>query len=94
MAICLIFLGFLFGTNCTETKPMVYSVNETISNQLTSNVSNELHNSPNGCKIVFYDETNYQGKRVHAIEPEGISHLDLHEKSAQTDGSCCWKIYR
>ena len=47
MAICLIFLGFLFGTNCTETKPMVYSVNETISNQLTSNVSNELQNNPN-----------------------------------------------
>ena len=48
----------------------------------------------NDCRITFHDEINYQGDRLDIFYPNGVSNLPMNEKSAQTFGRCCWKIYR
>ena len=48
----------------------------------------------NLCTIKFYNRNNYQGDNVEIYNSDGISNLEMIEKSAQTFGRCCWKIYR
>ena len=53
-----------------------------------------LAHDPSECRIIFYENQNYQGANVETVETEGISNLQMNEESAQTYGRCCWKIYK
>ena len=48
----------------------------------------------NLCTIKFYNRNDYQGDKIAIYNSNGISNLEMIEKSAQTFGRCCWKIYR
>ena len=44
------------------------------------------------CKIVFFENTNFNGTNFEHQDDTGS--LDIQEHSVQTFGACCWRIYR
>ena len=87
MTICLYYLTLVFGIN-GET-PRFYRIST--QSYSTTTPSYLYHSSD--CKVTFYNEANHQGEKIEISNPEGMSILQLNEKSAQTFGRCCWKIY-
>ena len=59
----------------------------------SSSTTTSLQHS-NTCAITFYSENSYKGEALEINNPNGDSNLHMNEKSAQTFGTCCWKIYR
>ena len=90
MTICLFYLTFVFGINCEMVR--FHRIESESSQSYSATTPSYLYHS-SGCKITFYNETNYQGEKIDVSNPEGLSILQLNEESAQTLGRCCWKIY-
>jgi hypothetical protein len=90
MTICLFYLSFVFGINCDTLR---FQGIESVSTQSYSTTTPSYLYHSSGCKLSFYNETNYQGEKIDISNPEGMSILELNEESAQTFGRCCWKIY-
>ena len=104
MTFCFINLFLIFGISCSDliTQQSNSSNSKmeqpsTIQPILTTPDSPKTTSSlqhSNLCTIKFYNRNDYQGDKVEVYNSNGISNLEMIEKSAQTFGRCCWKIYR
>ena len=84
----------IIPTWTTQSSPTQYSVPKPIKRAYpSSSTTNSLQHS-NICEITFYSENNHEGEALDINNPNGASTLHMNEKSAQTFGTCCWKIYR
>ena len=55
---------------------------------------NSCLSSPiNSCSIKIFDEEGFGGEFLATNKHNGLSHVHIHEKSIQTFGSCCWRLF-
>ena len=104
MTFCFINLFLIFGISCIDLiNQQSNSSNSkmerpsTIQPILTTPASPKSTSSlqhSNLCTIKFYNRNDYLGDKIEIYNSNGISNLEMIEKSAQTFGRCCWKIYR
>ena len=78
----------------TQSPTSKYSVPKPIKRANPSSSTTTSVQHSNICAITFYSENNYEGEALEINNPNGFSNLHINEKSAQTFGTCCWKIYR
>ena len=78
----------------TQPSTSKYSVPKPIKRAFPSSSTTTSVQHSNICAITFYSENNYEGEALEINNPNGFSNLHMNEKSAQTFGTCCWKIYR
>ena len=46
-----------------------------------------------GCSIKLFDDRDFKGEWEETSRRQGIPRFDMHEKSIQTFGRCCWRIF-
>merc|ERR1712183_126956 len=54
---------------------------------------NCLSSPINSCLIKIFDEENFAGEFLATNKHNGLSHVHIHEKSIQTFGACCWRLF-
>ena len=104
MTFCFINLFLIFGISCSDLITQHSNSSNSIMERpsttqpiLTTPPSPKTTSSSqhsNWCTIKFYNQNHYQGDKVEIYNSNGISNLEMIEKSAQTFGRCCWKIYK
>ena len=45
------------------------------------------------CSIKIFDEESFGGEFLATNKHDGLSHVHIHEKSIQTFGACCWRLF-
>ena len=78
----------------TQSSSTQYSVPIPITRTFPSSSTTTSLQHSNICAIKFYTENNHDGETLEIDSPNGVSNLHMNEQSAQTFGTCCWKIYR
>ena len=57
-------------------------------------IVNDCLSSPiNACSIKIFDDENFAGEFLATNKHDGLSHVHIHEKSIQTFGACCWRLF-
>ena len=57
-------------------------------------IFNSCLSSPiNSCSIKFFDQEGFAGEFLATNKHSGLSHVHIHEKSIQTFGACCWRLF-
>ena len=56
-------------------------------------IDNCLSSPINSCSIKIFDEESFGGEFLATNKHNGLSHVHIHEKSIQTFGSCCWRLF-
>ena len=56
-------------------------------------IDNCLSSPINSCSIKIFDEESFGGEFLATNKHNGLSHVHIHEKSIQTFGACCWRLF-